>query len=100
MTLRIINNKRIELSEDEWILYQKIVRSYTVNNNKGEDLFIDLFEVDNDGYITMLIPPSQRQTSFEVWLFLMSIQQNQQLRLMRSLIDDEIKQIKDKLSSL
>lgn len=87
------------MTDDEFSLYNRIIASYTINNNNGEDLFEGLFETDNDGNITMLIPPSKRQTSFEVWLFLMSLQQNQQLRLMRSLIDYELKQIKDLINA-
>ena len=97
MALFIINNKRVELTNDEWQMYQKIVKSYTTLTNKGEDLFIDLFEVDANGIILFLRPPSKRQTSFEVFLFLMSIQQHQHLRLMHAQIDDLCKQVKEKL---
>ena len=50
-------------------MYKKIVTSYTTTTNKGEDLFIDLFETDENGIIVFLKPPSKRQTSFEVFLF-------------------------------
>lgn len=51
MPFRIIDNKKVEMTEDEWSLYQKIVKSYNSITNKGEDLFIDLFEVDDNGII-------------------------------------------------
>jgi hypothetical protein len=97
MGLRIIDNKKIDLTEDEWAMYQKIVKSYTSLTNKGEDLFIDLFETDGNGTIMFLKPPSKRQTSFEVFLFLMSLMQHQHLRLMHKQMDDLVAQVNEKL---
>lgn len=97
MGLRIIDNKKIEMTEDEWLMYQKIVKSYTTMTNKGEDLFIDLFETDENGIIMFLKPPSKRQTSFEVFLFLMSLMQHQYLRLMQKQVDDLCFQVKEKI---
>ena len=85
------------MTQDEWLMYEKIVKSYTIGTNKGEDLFIDLFEVDSDGIIIFLKPPSKRQTSFEVFLFLMSLMQHQHLRLMHAQIDDLCAQVKQKI---
>lgn len=98
--MRVIDNKKINLTEDEWAMYLKIVKSYTTPTNKGEDLFIDLFETDGDGIIIFLKPPSKRQTSFEVFLFLMSIMQHQHLRLMQKQVDDVCAQMKEKLKEL
>jgi hypothetical protein len=97
MGLRIIDNKKIDMTQDEWTMYQKIVKSYTTLTNKGEDLFIDLFETDDNGTIMFLKPPSTRQTSFEVFLFLMSLMQHQHLRLMQKQVDDLCAQIREKL---
>lgn len=90
MTIRVIDNKKVEMTEDEWAMYQKIVRSYTDLTGKGEDLFIDLFESDNAGTIIFLRPPSKRRTSLEVFLFLMSLMQHQHLRLMHAQVDEAI----------
>ncbi len=100
MTVGIIDNKKIDLTEDEWSMYHKIVKSYTNMTNKGEDLFIDLFETDNNGIIIFLRPPTRRQTSFEVFLFLMSIFQHQHLRLMHTQVDDVCRQMKDKIQEM
>lgn len=97
MTLRVIDNKRIDLTEDEWLLYQKIVKSYTIGPNRGEDLFSDLFETNDKGIIVFLKPPSKKQTSFEVFLFLMSIFNHQHIRLMYSQVDDVCDQMKKKI---
>lgn len=97
MGLHIIDNKKVDMTQDEWSMYQKIVKSYTTMTNKGEDLFIDLFETDDQGIIIFLKPPSKRQTSFEIFLFLMSLMQHQHLRQMHNQIDELCTQVKNKL---
>lgn len=97
MSIKIIDNKKVEMTEDEWAMYDKIVKSYTTATNKGEDLFKDLFETDGNGIIMFLKPPSKFRTSFEIFLFLMSLMQHQHLRLMHQRIDDLYKQVKEKL---
>lgn len=94
--IKIIDNKKVEVTDDEWNMYEKIVASYTSQTNNGEDLFIDLFEVDDDGIIVFLKPPSKRQTSFEVFLFLMALFQHQHLRLMHKQVDEACLSIKNK----
>lgn len=92
--IQIIDNKKVEMTPDEHQMYQRIVKSYTNLTNKGEDLFIDLFETDDDGIIIFLKPPSKRQTSFEIFLFLMALMQHQHLRIMRKQVDDAIAEVK------
>jgi hypothetical protein len=94
MAIKVVTNKKLDMTEDEWILYQKIIKSYTTITNKGEDLFIDLFETDDNGIIVFLRPPSRRQTSLEVFLFLMSLMQHQHLRVMHQQIDEAVAVIK------
>lgn len=100
MSLRVIDNKKIDLTNDEWNMYQQIVKSYTTSTNKGEDLFIDLFETDDNGIMVFLKPPSKRQTSMEVFLFLMSVFQHQHLRVMYGQINDVCQQMKDKIAEI
>ena len=100
--IQIIDNKKVEMTADEHTMYMKIVQSYTTATNKGEDLFIDLFETDDNGIILFLKPPSKRQTSFEIFLFLMALMQHQHLRIMRQQVDDlcaEMRAEKSKLTS-
>lgn len=92
---RIINNKRIELTDDEWQLYQNICRSYDRPNFKGESLFVDLFETDADGLITFLKPPAKNYTTMEVFLFMMSVMQHQHLRVMYAKVDEAVKDLTD-----
>ena len=100
MALYIVDNKKLDMTNDEWALYQKIVKSYTTSTNRGEDLFIDLFETDNKGIIMFLKPPSTRQTSFEVFLFLMSLFQHQHLRLMHQEVTEVCNQMKEKMREI
>jgi hypothetical protein len=97
MSIKVIDNKRVDMTDDEWAMYLKIVKSYTTVNNKGEDLFKNLFETGPDGIIIFLKPPSTFRTSFEVFLFLMSLMQHQHLRLMHQQVDDVCQQMKEKL---
>jgi hypothetical protein len=100
MSLRIIDHKKVEMTTDEWNLYEKICRSYDEANFKGSDLFSDLFESDDAGIIIFLKPPSTKRTSFEVYLFMMSLMQHQHLRMMHNQIDDVCAQVKAKLEEL
>ena len=96
MTIRVVDNKKVDMTDDEYLMYQKICQSYTDITGKGEDLFIDLFEANNDGIIVFLKPPSKRRTSLEVFLFLMAVMQHQHLRLMHEQIDEAVAEIKKK----
>lgn len=100
MTIRIIDNKKINLSDDEWNHYVKIVKSYTTNTNNGADLFQDLFETDENGLIIFLKPPSKKQTSLEVVLFLQNITVQQHIRQMYEQVADICSQITDKISEI
>jgi len=100
MAIRVIDKQKVDLTEPEWNLYQKICRSYDTPTMKGEFLFADLFHSDDSGIIIFLVPPSKRQTSFEVFLFLMSVMQNQHLRKMWEQVDDVCAQMKNKMAEL
>lgn len=94
--MQVIDNKKVEMTPDEWEMYQKIVKSYTDLNGRGEDLFVDLFESNDDGIIIFLKPPSKRRTSLEVFLFLMALMQHQHLRLMHQQVNEAIADLKNK----
>ena len=94
MAIRVVDNKKVEMTDDEWGMYQKIVKSYTDVTGKGEDLFIDLFETNGDGVIIFLKPPSKRRTSLEVFLFLMALMQHQHLRLMHEQVNQALEELK------
>lgn len=101
MSFVIIDKKKVDLTADEFETYKRIVTAYTqVPYQKGEDFFIDLFEVDDDGIIIFLKPPSQRQVSLEIFLFVMSIMQHQHMRKMEEQVNAVCKRMEDKLKEL
>jgi len=100
MVIRVVDNKKLDMTDDEWQLYQKIVKSYTNNLNRGEDLFMDLFETNHNGIIVFLKPPSKRQTSFEIVLFLVNLMAQQNMRQMYLQVEDVCNQMKDKMKEI
>src|ERR1700753_2369954 len=98
MSIRIIDNKKIFMDDREWDTYVKICRSYDRANFRGEELFKEIFESDNKGYITFIKPPSTRYTSFEVIAFLFSIFNSQQIRLMKAQVDKLIAETNEKVN--
>jgi len=98
--IKVIDNKKIELTDYEWETYQNIVKSYNNVCGDGKILFRDLFETDNDGIILHLNPPSKNKTTMEVFLFLMSVYQSQHIRLMYSRIEDLCDQINQKMQEI
>lgn len=100
MSIRVINHSPLEMSDDEYALYQKIVKENTNSTQKGSDLFFDLWEADTRGIIMFLKPPSQRRTTFQIIIFLMMLQQQQHIRLMYDQVADIAKQMKDKIAEI
>lgn len=101
MSLVIIDNKKVDLTSDEYGTYKRIVDSYTVPPyQKGEDFFIDLFETDNDGIIIFLKPPSKRQVSLEIFLFMVAVFQHQHMRKLEEQVNGVCKRMEDKLKEL
>lgn len=98
--IRIVDNKKVDMTNDEFALYEKICKSYSSSTNKGEDFFFDLFESDANGIIVFLKPPSKRQTSFEIFMFLMAIQQQQYLRELKKEQDKQLAALKQEILAL
>lgn len=93
--IKIINNKKLSMTDEEYKLYNDICRSYDRANFKGEDLFKNLFESDKDGIITMIKPPTQ-QTSFEVYLFIVGLYQHQHKRLIDIAFEKKMLDLEEK----
>lgn len=98
MSVRIIDNKKVDVTEEEWRMYENICRSYDQPPaQKGKDLFIDLFESDDNGIIIYLKPPHNRLCSFEVFLFLMSLMEHQHLRAVYKSVDAKFAELTKKM---
>lgn len=101
MPIGIIDNKKIDLTHDEWAMYKKIIESYSnPPYQKGEDFFIDLFETNDDGIITFIKPPTTRHISFEIFLFIMSIMAHQHTRLMYQRADELNAKLQSKIDEI
>lgn len=98
--IRIIDNKKLALTQSEWDLYQSICRSYDRPNFKGEELFKDIFESDNDGVIIFLKPPASRYTSIEIFLFISAIFQHQHMRQMHDQLKQLMNEVRTKLKEV
>lgn len=98
--IRIIDNKKINLTNDEYNLYLKICKSYDTPRFKGQDLFRDLFETDDNGIIIFLKPPSKNYSSFEVFMFLVSIMVHQHLGIACEKVDSQIIESKKIMNEL
>ncbi len=98
--IRIIDNKKIELTNDEWLMYERICKSYDRPNQNGEELFKDLFESDENGVILFLKPPSNRSCTMEIFLFFVSVMTQQHLRVMYNVLDNELKSLRKKVEEL
>lgn len=97
MTIRIVANKKIDMSDDEYALYKNISQSYDDEGYSSDNLFSDLFETDDDGIIIFLRPPRKKATTIEIFLFLTGLMTQQHLRMNYLQIEDLANQIKNKL---
>lgn len=102
MPVRIIDHKRVDISDDEYKLYKQICRSYDdeQGKRKGEDLFTDHFEVNSEGIIIFVKPPTKRYSSMEIYCFLSSLMLNQHLRLMHEQCDALVNDTKNKVREI
>ena len=98
--IRIIDNKKIDLTNEEFQMYQDICRSYDRPNFKGEELFKEHFNTNNDGIIIFVRPPQKRFTSMEVFCFLISIMVNQHLRIGQDQINKLVEEARTKITEL
>lgn len=101
MTIRIVNNKKLEMTNDEYAMFLDICKSYDKPPSiKGESLFDDLYEVDDDGIITILRPPTKQFVTIEIFLFVISLMNQQHLRIMYSQLSESLTKIDNKLKEL
>lgn len=93
--IRIIDNKKIDLTADEFEMYENICKAY----HTGKDLFKNLFETDDNGIIVYLKPP-QKIFSMEVVVFLQNIMVHQHLRRIYDENNSSIAQLRSEINDL
>lgn len=84
INFRIIANKKVKMTDDEFAIYTNIITTY--EEFGGDILFNELFEVNSDGIIVMVKPPSARKVPMEAYLFILSLQQQQVLRRLEDVV--------------
>ncbi len=94
--IRIIDNKKVWVTPDEFRYYEEICKGYDRPNFNGKDLFQDHFEVNDDGVIIFVKPPHKKYSSMEVYTFLISLQVNQILRIIQEEIASLIREAEEK----
>lgn len=93
--LRIIDNKRIDLTNDEYEEYNAICKSY----KQGNTLFKGLFETNDEGIIEYLHTPKKMFT-MEVVLYLEKIMIHQHLRRIYKEHQDAMSLLNERLSEV
>jgi hypothetical protein len=93
---REICNKKVSMTEYEYEEYKQLCRSYDTPYRKGETLFLDLFETNDNGRVIYIKSLGNRQSSLEIILFLLSLMQNQWLRAITGEVNNELKKIRAK----
>ncbi|MFZ4795879.1 MAG: hypothetical protein ACOYMA_00200 [Bacteroidia bacterium] len=88
---RVIDNKKVDMTNEEYNDYIRICKSYDRPHFKGEELFKDLFETNETGKIIYIKSLNNRQFTFEVIFFIMNLMQNQWLRVMTETVADFMK---------
>ena len=84
--IRAIDNKPLDLSDDEFAYYMQIVEAF------GESIFQDTFETDDDpvsaqyGWITLVKPPFNKSLPLGAVFLLFNIQHNQRSRKLDEMI--------------
>ncbi len=98
--IHVIDNKRIMMTDDEWKLYEAICEANSdPPHQNGKDFFANLFEVDANGMIVYLRPPT-KICSFEVFLFVMSLMTHQHLRDSHKQVSNAVARMEQRLTDL
>ena len=95
--VRIIDNKKVWMTPDEYSLYEEICKGYDRPNFKGKELFQDHFETNDYGIILFVKPPHKKYSSMEVFTFLISVQVNQQLRIAQDQVISLVKESEERM---
>jgi len=86
MTRQIVDHKSVDMTEDEFTYYRKLVGEFTIGMLNGKDQFHDLFDVDEDGCIMSIHPPIRKEIGWGVLFFVQNLMINQRLRRIERLV--------------
>ena len=80
MALHVVDYKQVDMMDEEFEYYEKLIQEFTSGAYLGKDQFRDVFEVDGDGCITFIHPPIKKQIAWAVLFFIQNLMINQRLR--------------------
>jgi hypothetical protein len=88
--MKIINYKNVDMTNLEYEEYEKIVKQFTTNKVSGSVHFVDMFETDGDGCISIIKVSSEKQVPWVVIVFLQNLMINQRLRRMEKWVQESM----------
>lgn len=88
MPRRIIDFKSVDMLPEEYEYYLSLVNEFTLGGYSGKEQFRDMFEVDDDGCITIIKPPLKKEVGWAIILFLQNLMINQRLRRMEKRVTE------------
>ena len=74
--IRAVANKRLDLSEEEYRYYCGLKDTF------GENYFRGLFQSDNNGVLTAVAPPIDREIPLVILFFVLNVMMNQRVRVL------------------
>lgn len=88
MSRKIIDFKSVDMLPEEYEYYLSLVNEFTLGGYSGKEQFRDMFEVDDDGCITIIKPPLKKEVGWAIILFLQNLMINQRLRRMEKRVTE------------
>lgn len=92
--IRAVGNKRLDLSDDEFEYYKSLIEHIDKKEFNG------IFQTDENGIITNVMPSPEKQTSLVAYFFLMNVSFNQRLRKLDSFIENKEFRYQSEIKSL
>lgn len=91
--LQIVDHKNVDMTDEEFAYYKKLVAEFTVGTANGAEQFRDLFDVDGDGCIIFIRPPIRKQIGWGILFFIQNLMINQRLRRMESQVGEWLRRL-------
>lgn len=87
--IRAVGNKRLDLSESEFLYYKSLVKEF------GDKGFLGLFTTDKNGIITSVTPPVNNTVNVGIIYYILNVMMNQRVRM----LDDELKKVSENIAA-
>lgn len=88
----VIDFKQVDMIEEEHQYYQQLVKEFSFGQINGKMYFHDVFDVDEDGCISIIRPPLKTEIPWAIILFLQNTMLNQRIRRMEKWVQEKVVQ--------